>query len=216
MKFNGTILITDPCYIHGVHQEDMEKAFYYAMPSKKGVDYGKAKILDLELNFTKRFYSAGKDEKLKNHYLDEIRRIENEIAELHKEKNLVDVIDWNKQATNFLNEFGFTDCIWGNTLYGDWSCHVFNADTKEPIGRFCADGGMFCVMYLEEVLKYNPAFDYHISKPWTSAIIENFDGDIEVKVVETKFMNEGKEEIDESIEIHGKGNINFVTKQTGF
>ena len=27
-----------------------------------------------------------------------------------------------------------------DTLYGDWSCHVFDLNTEKPIGQFCADG----------------------------------------------------------------------------
>lgn len=32
------------------------------------------------------------------------------------------------------------------------------------IGGFCADAGMVAVFLLDEVLKYNPNFDYHINR----------------------------------------------------
>lgn len=34
----------------------------------------------------------------------------------------------------------------------------------EKIGYFCADAGMVAVFLLDEVLKYNPDFDYHINR----------------------------------------------------
>ena len=55
-----------------------------------------------------------------------------------------------------------------DTLYGDWSCITYNSDTHEKIGEFCADAGMVGVFLLDEVLKYNPDFNYHIDRPWTT------------------------------------------------
>lgn len=34
----------------------------------------------------------------------------------------------------------------------------------KEIGHFCADAGMVAVFLLDEVLKYNPGFDYHINR----------------------------------------------------
>ena len=34
-----------------------------------------------------------------------------------------------------------------DTIYGDWSCTTFNTDTKEAIGKFCADSGMVAVIF---------------------------------------------------------------------
>lgn len=50
-----------------------------------------------------------------------------------------------------------------DTITGDWPCATFKADTNEELGNFCADSGMVAVFLLEEVLKYNPDFDYHIN-----------------------------------------------------
>ena len=118
-----------------------------------------------------------------------------------------------------LSKFGFTSYIWEGTIYGDWSCTTWKVkkssvtkgpskitkkDVEDTLGHFCADAGMVGVFYLNEVLKFNPKFDYHITKPHTTTLIENFDGDIEYLV-----------EDGENAYIRGIGNINFITTQTG-
>jgi hypothetical protein len=85
------------------------------------------------------------------------------------------------------------------------------------------------VFLLDEVLKYNPDFDYHINNPWTTTLIKNFDGDITIDVVEYESEIENPEydeededyqdeyitEKDEEVRVIGVGNINFYTTQTG-
>ena len=76
---------------------------------------------------------------------------------------------------------------------------------EHTLGSFCADSGMVCVVYLDEILKVNPHFKEWADKhDWCVTIIENFDGDIEY-------------EVDEEGEAHivGKGNLNFYTSQSG-
>ena len=71
------------------------------------------------------------------------------------------------------------------------------------LGKFCADTGMVCVVYLNEVLTVNPDFlNWAKTHPWCVTIIENFDGEITY-------------EIDDNTDAHivGKGNINFYTTQ---
>ena len=63
---------------------------------------------------------------------------------------------------------------------------------------------MVGVFLLEEVLKYNPNFDYHISKPWTTTLIKNFTGTIQITNPEEGIVS-----------VVGEGNVNFYTKQTG-
>lgn len=114
--------------------------------------------------------------------------------------------DWD--ACNYgedMEVFGFTNYLTHSTLYGDWSCTTFNSDTKEPIGEFCADAGLVSVFLLDEVLKYNPDFDYHINKPWTTTLIKDFDGDICFEKID-----------EDTLIVKGVGNINFETTQTGF
>lgn len=101
------------------------------------------------------------------------------------------------------------------TLYGDWSCSVFKIVRTSKrrmkkhavnIGSFCADGGMVMVAKLSDVLEFNPEFDYHLTKTWTTALIKNFKGKVTFKYVK---------KLDE-LQLVGEGSVNFVTTQTGF
>ena len=158
--------------------------------------------------------------------------------------------DWKKcDYGNNMEVLGFSTFISEPTIYGDWSCTVWDLKNKDPkefidnlcksyweadrikglygklskkykdaleemdskfttlesLGNFCADSGQVGVFLLDEVLKYNPDFDYDLSKPWTTTLIKDFEGDI-------------KYYIDKDTEAHilGVGNINFCTTQTGF
>ena len=100
--------------------------------------------------------------------------------------------------------FNFTNYLTHDTLYGDWSCTTFNSDTEEVIGHFCADAGLVSVFLLDEVLKYNPDFNYHIERPHTTTWIKDFKGDICFEKIDER-----------TLIVKGIGNINFETKQTG-
>ena len=65
---------------------------------------------------------------------------------------------------------------------------------------------MVGVFLLDEILKYNPDFDYHINKKWTTTLIKDFDGEVYFDV----------DENEDEVKVVGKGNINFVGRQTGF
>jgi len=103
---------------------------------------------------------------------------------------------------NGLKKLGFTKYIWEDTIYGDWSCVTINVDTNEVLGRFCADAGLVGVFLLDEVLKYNPKYNYErdISNG-ALTLIKDFHGDIEYDIR------------DDEAYIEGTGNINFITKQ---
>lgn len=109
---------------------------------------------------------------------------------------------------------GDYNCIPGSicrsTLYGDWSCTAYDTITGKPIGVFCADAGMVGVFDLAEVLRYNPGFDYHITKEWTTTLIKDFDGEVwfEVEYIEPD-SDHGE---DYEVHVVGKG-VNFVTKE---
>ena len=116
--------------------------------------------------------------------------------------------DWVKCCCgDNMEALGIENYLCRDTIYGDWSCTTYNYDTKEVIGEFCADAGMVGVFLLDEVLKYNPEFDWWESRPWTTTLIRDFDGDVDFEV----------QEVDDEFELSvvGKGNINFETKQTG-
>lgn len=117
-----------------------------------------------------------------------------------------------------------------DTLYGDWSCTVYNTDSGEVLGNFCADAGMVSVLSLDEILQYNPEFDYHITKPWATTLIRNFKGSVQFMVKEdrwvldrdTSYGKAGEELVDYYVEVVGNGintktgePLNFIGAQTG-
>lgn len=120
--------------------------------------------------------------------------------------------DWKKcEYGDNMEALGIKNYKVRNTIYGDWSCTTFNTDTKEPIGEFCADAGLVGVFSLKEILEYNPDFNYHVERKWTTTLIENFTGDVWFKID----THEGSKYYDKSVHVIGNGNINFRTEQTG-
>lgn len=119
-----------------------------------------------------------------------------------------------------LQNFGFTSYIWNDTIYGDWSCTTYEKGTGKELGRFCADAGLVEVFLLDEVLKFNP--EYNIEEQvfkGLATLIKDFDGDITYEVVDIAMpVDDDNEEYyeDQEAQIHGTGNINFLTSQTGF
>lgn len=132
--------------------------------------------------------------------------------------------DWGKCGYgDNMKAIGIENYLCRDTIYGDWSCTTFNSDTKEAIGEFCADAGMVAVFLLDEVLAYNPDFDFYETKPWTTTLIKDFDGDIEINIIhiegvyddDTEWHSKGDKWEDNEVRVIGKGNINFETHQTG-
>lgn len=139
--------------------------------------------------------------------------------------------DWEKcDCGSDMESLGINHYMTRDTICGDWSCTTFDTDTKKPIGQFCADAGLVSVFLLDEVLKYNPDFNYHIERPWTTTLIKNFKGSVQfiVRRIEgeyeedTEYWNAGDKWVDYSVEVVGHGvdkvtgkPINFVGKQTG-
>lgn len=112
--------------------------------------------------------------------------------------------DWEKCGYgDSMETLGVENYTCRDTIYGDWSCTTYNSKTHEKIGEFCADAGMVGVFLLDEVLKYNPDFDYHTERPWTTTLIKYFDGEVDFGVA------------DGEVRVSGKGNIDFVGLQTG-
>lgn len=136
-------------------------------------------------------------------------------AEHHGTKPLTED-DWHTSNHGFnMEKLGIKNYLTHSTIYGDWSCTTYNSDTGEVIGEFCADAGLVSVFDLYEVLKYNPDFDYHINRKWTTTLIKNFTGDVRIKVE----RNENQSDWDGDnydVYVEGEGNINFTTRQTGY
>ena len=139
--------------------------------------------------------------------------------------------DWNAcDYGSHMEPLGIRKYMSRDTLYGDWSCTTYNSDTGESMGQFCADAGMVSVLDLAEVLKYNPDFDYHIKKDWTTTWIKDFKGTVQFVVKreehvyeeDTKWWNAGDVYEEYYVEVVGRGinkrtgePLNFIGKQTG-
>lgn len=192
MRFKGDIIITDPCYII---REKLGKPSMSDYPALRGKNSKRfSEYTDKEL---------AAYEKLKN-------------AELEWEKLNPDDWDFCENGEN-MGVLGFTTYLTRDTYYGDWSCKTVNKNTNSVIGHFCADAGMVGVFLLSEVLSYNPSFDDHKTKDWTTTLIKDFDGDIEIILGNFDYEDEnGKIATVYEVRVIGTGNINFYTTQTGF
>ena len=105
--------------------------------------------------------------------------------------------------------------LYADTIYGDWGCTVYNKDTKEKLGRFCADSGNVCVAKLKDVLKFNPNFEKWMKEhDWCVTLIKNFNGAVSIIYDIEHYEYKGKQHKDLYCYVEGKGNINFIARQT--
>jgi len=109
--------------------------------------------------------------------------------------------------------------IWSGTIYGDWSCTTFDANTEEVLGHFCADAGLVAVFKYEDVLKLCPNF-FNEYREHCYTKINNYTGDVSIEVVPLKeetINDEGdSDSYDyEEVRVIGQGIIDFYTTQTG-
>ena len=237
VRFDGDIIITDPCYIiregedqfvqslhfKKVEEPDMKNYFTH----KNEEDYDDCIMIDIE---DTRVATVTRDIRK-----DMIERLTRSGINSETEKRIVAKLSvvpysecYHKEWDAYLDalseyeennchddwvycgcgdsmeRLGLTTFLCDSTIYGDWSCTTFNSDTKKKIGNFCADAGQVAVFLLDEVLKYNPNFNYHLERPWTTTLIKDFHGTIELVMK------------DDEVQVVGKGNVNFVGKQTGF
>lgn len=139
--------------------------------------------------------------------------------------------DWRKcDYGDNMEVLGISTYMTRDTLYGDWGCTVYDTDTKEAIGSFCADAGLVSVFLLDEVLKYNPGFDYHKERDWTTTLIPDFKGTVQFVVEheegvyeeDSDYWRAGDKWEDYSVHVVGHGinkktgePINFHSTQTG-
>lgn len=108
---------------------------------------------------------------------------------------------------------GIKNCLIEDTIYGDWSCTVFNTDTEEKIGTFCADAGLVGVFDLQELRLNNKEIDEWIEKhPWCVTKISGFTGEVTFRIDE---VDSNSESVYEELHVIGRGNINFESVQTG-
>lgn len=183
MKFKGTIIITDPCYL----DQGMDQNLWEAS------DYGE----DLSVFGCSQWIC--RDTLYGDWSCTTYQTNPEKFAEFLKKANdLYSKLD-NCKPTD-LNFETLKDYIYMQVdkladQYGE----------APVLGRFCADAGMVCVVYLDEILKVNPNFAAWAKEhPWCVTIIKDFDGEV-------------RYEIDDINEAHiaGRGNIEFYTTQTG-
>lgn len=205
------IIITDPCYIIKKSNFDIKRK-YVNMEDYDLLAKNNYKINELNAKqILKAYYKYKQGYKLQEKFDKEYYSQIND--------------DWKKcKCGEDMKSLGINNYLITSTLYGDWSCTTYNSDTDKPIGHFCADAGLVGVFILDEILEYNPKFDYHLNKEWTTTLIKNFTGDIWFEkhhhegIYEdtTDWHDKGDIWEEDSIHVVGKGNINFITKQTGF
>lgn len=129
--------------------------------------------------------------------------------------------DWRDPYGYDLEEFGIKNYLTHSTIYGDWSCTVFDTSTNNPIGYFCADAGLVGVFDLKELEEYNPGISKWISEhPHCATVIKNYTGPVSMKVIKetgvytdtTKYHKSGEAWIDYNLIVFGD---DFESKQTG-
>lgn len=107
--------------------------------------------------------------------------------------------DWDKSMYGEkMDLIGFENYL--SFEFEEDSPKVINCDTRKKIGSYCTDCCMICIVYLEELLKYNSDFNQHIEYPENWTVIENFNGCISI-------LNNK-----DYLSIVGQGNVNFYTK----
>ena len=240
IHFDGDIIITDPCYIMNEDNEDKkeypswwdfvsksykkENGSYYVPKAKDYPDARPKTFEDFLVKANNEPHAARIHQNFESDWGKKIPMIsdilEKEWQEYRKAELAYQVEshdDWDRCSYGSeLENLGLSTFLSASTIYGDWSCNTYNLDSKKIIGQFCADAGLVGVFLLDEVLKYNPNFDYHIKRPWTTTLIKDFHGIIELHL-SRKSDNRFYSNInmaDDEVEVIGKGNINFIGTQT--
>ena len=183
MKFKGTIVITDPCYL----RHDSLNSYEYWEKSGYGEDlsvFGCSQWISENTIYGDWSCTT---------YKGDIEKL----IEFFKKASIIQE-PFCEDYTNREELLKVSDAVYEELAELQKSYEFVE------IGSFCADSGMVCVVYLDEVLKVNPTFKQWAEEhTWCVTIIKDFDGDV-------------RYEVDENQEAHivGEGNINFYTTQT--
>ena len=186
MKFKGTIIITDPCYI--IRDNDQ-----ITKDDWEACDYGEnMEVLGINTYMTKSTIYG--DWSCTTYATSNTKKAVDDLAEITKYFN--DKYSEYKEITSEQYKLLRDEC--------SDKKDALNLEL-EDIGHFCADAGLVSVFLLDEVRQYNLDIDTWIaSHPWCVTTIKNFDGDVEYYIDENTDAH-----------IYGTGNINFFTTQTG-
>lgn len=190
MKFKGTIIITDPCYII---KKCIEKKNPYPFPWTSDL------INSPNINEMIKQYTEWEDEHddwTKCEYGRNMEALG--ISTYFTEDTIYG--DWGC-STYKIAEDPYK--VINNFVEAEEKGEDYGIDCSK-LGDFCADAGLVSVFLLDEVRKYNPDIDKWIKEhPWCVTTIEDFDGNVEY------YIDENSE-----AHIYGTGNINFFTTQT--
>jgi hypothetical protein len=186
MKFKGDIIITDPCYIlkhsdDNRSDHDWDRCNYGQNMGVLGIK----NFLTSDTEYGDWSCSTVKDSLESAELIAKLNEI---YFNFFRDYNDAKVYKTAENRKKMLEEYEAKRAEMENDLI---------------LGKFCADAGLVSVFLLSEVLAYNPDFDYHINRPWTTTLIKDFDGDVEIT------------HRDGGVSVVGKGNINFYTTQTG-
>lgn len=166
MKFKGTIIITDPCYIlkedtqdsdwnscnYGENMEALGLKNYISEPTIFG-------------DWSCATYCVGDSDPLSK--LEELETLESDAYN----------IDNDEDASS-------------EEVEEVYKALAEASSELSSIGEFSADAGMVAVLSLDEVLKYNPDFDSWISEhPWCVTVIKDFDGEVDYVVTEGEYAH---------------------------
>lgn len=189
MKFKGTIIITDPCYIVKKCTKKNPYPFPWTMENIKAPNIEEMvkkyrEWEDTHDDWTKCMYGRNMEALGIEHYFTESTLYGDWGCTTYKIKeNPYTVINKFAESENTGEDYGI-------------SC--------SKLGEFCADAGLVSVFLLDEVRKYNPGIDEWIaSHDWCVTTIPDFDGEVNYYV-----------DKQDNAHIIGIGNINFFTTQT--
>ena len=205
MHFDGDIVITDPCYVTKDTDSDMS-----TYPDRKNF---------FKFNDACDYPDYDKKKRKSEDYLKDHEEYDKAVLKWREDNKS----DWEKCYCGECMEVLGLNCITHDTLYGDWSCGVFNMNRKKPnrIGSFCADAGMVGVFDKLEIDKYNPSFleTYLTKDGWCACLIEDFCGDVTIKVIEVPYKGDFNYEVivvGDGINTRTNRPIRFESRQTGF
>ena len=189
MKFKGTIIITDPCYIIKKCIEENPFPFPWTsdLINSPNIDEMIKQYTEWENehdDWTKCEYGRNMEALGIEHYFTESTLYGDWGCTTYKIKeNPYTVINKFAESENTGEDY-------------DISC--------SKLGEFCADSGLVSVFLLDEVRKYNPGIDEWItSHNWCVTTIPDFEGEVNYYI-----------DANDCAHIIGIGNINFFTTQT--
>lgn len=193
-------------YIYSVFATELEfnKKYGYSNPSDEVIDFWK--------NTYKYFENFAKEQNDKKYW--QKREISQDYV---NEDIIITDLCYLRGDEDISREIDPPYDLYADTIYGDWSCSLYDKDTKNKIGDFCADAGNVIIVSLKDVLKFNPNFEKWMKEHnWCVSIVKNFTGTAYIKYDIEHYEYKGKQRKELYCYVEGIGNVNFTSKQTGF